>query len=38
MQGRSLFVTIGEGDVAIMGPRPGTALANPAGPSSPIFS
>jgi hypothetical protein len=38
MQGRSLFVTIGEGDEAIMGPRPGTALANPAGPSSPIFS
>lgn len=38
MQGRSLFVTIGEGDVAIMGPRPGTALENPAGPSSPIFS
>lgn len=38
MQGRSLFVTVGEGDIAIMGPRPGTAVLNPAGSSSPIFS
>lgn len=38
MGGRSLFVTIGTGDTGILGPRPGTTLANPAGPSSPIFS
>ena len=38
MQGRALYVAIGEGDIAIMGPRPGTALLNPNGPNSPIFS
>ena len=38
MRGRHLFVLIGDGDVAIPGPRPGTALENPNGPSSPIFS
>ncbi len=38
MRGRHLYVLIGDGDVAIPGPRPGTALQNPHGPSSPIFS
>ncbi|MBS0433211.1 MAG: ScyD/ScyE family protein [Proteobacteria bacterium] len=38
MQGRALYVAMGEGDIAIMGPRPGTALLNPDGPNSPIFS
>ena len=38
MRGRHLYVLIGDGDVAIPGPRPGTALENPNGPSSPIFS
>lgn len=38
MRGRHLFVVIQDGDVAIPGPRPGTALENPNGPSSPIFS
>lgn len=38
MQGRSLLVAMGVGDVGIMGPHPGTTVVNPAGPSSPIFS
>jgi hypothetical protein len=38
MRGRHLYVVIGNGDVGIPGPRPGTALENPNGPSSPIFS
>ncbi|HEX4667175.1 MAG TPA: ScyD/ScyE family protein [Chthoniobacterales bacterium] len=38
MRGRTLYVLIGTGDVGIMGPRPGTTLENPNGPSSPIFS
>jgi hypothetical protein len=38
MRGRHLYVLIGDGDVAIPGPRPGTALENPHGPSSPLFS
>lgn len=38
MNGRNLFLLIGVGDVGIMGPRPGTTLVNPNGPSSPIFS
>ncbi len=38
MHRRNLFVTMGTGDVGIMGPRPGTTLENPNGPSSPIFS
>lgn len=36
--GQGLFVVMGTGDTGIMGPRPGTTLANPDGPSSPIFS
>ncbi len=38
MQGRALFVTMGTGDVGVMGPRPGSTLENLKGPSSPIFS
>ena len=38
MIGRHLYLLISAGDVGIMGPRPGTTLVNPNGPSSPIFS
>ncbi|HEU5251127.1 MAG TPA: ScyD/ScyE family protein [Thermoanaerobaculia bacterium] len=38
MRGRTLYVAIGVGDVAIAGPIPGTSLPNPNPPSSPIFS
>ena len=42
IRGRNLYVVIGVGDVAVRPAGvplpPGTALANPAGPSSPIFS
>lgn len=40
MRGRTLFVAIGVGDVAIRlpGMPPTTALENPNGPSSPLFS
>ena len=38
MRGRTLYLLIGTGDVGIMGPRPGTTLENPNGPSSPLFS
>jgi len=38
LRGRNLFVLIGEGNNAIPGPIPGTAVPNPNGPSSPIFS
>ncbi len=38
MRGRKLYLAIGVGDVGIAGPRPGTTLENPNGPSSPIFS
>jgi hypothetical protein len=38
MRGRTLFVLIGEGNAAIPGPAPGSALPNPNGPSSPVFS
>ncbi len=37
MQGRSLYVAIGTGDIGVKGPRPGATLVNPAGPSSPLF-
>ncbi len=36
-QGR-LIVAIGEGDMMVSGPRPGSLIPNPAGPSSPLFS
>lgn len=40
MRGRNLYLAIGVGDVAIRTPGlpPRTALVNPAGPSSPLFS
>ena len=38
IRGRTLYVAIGVGDVAIAGPLPGTSLPNPNPPSSPIFS
>lgn len=38
MRGRTLYVAIGVGDVAIAGPAPGTSLPNPNPPSSPLFS
>lgn len=38
MRGRTLYVAIGVGDVGVPGSIPGTAVPNPAGPSSPIFS
>ncbi|MEP7072532.1 MAG: ScyD/ScyE family protein [Verrucomicrobiota bacterium] len=38
MGGRNLYVLIGAGDVGIPGPRMGSTLENPNGPSSPIFS
>jgi len=37
LRGRTLYVTIGEGDVTMAGPAPGTLAANP-NPSSPLFS
>jgi hypothetical protein len=37
LRGRTLFVTIGEGDAVMPGPIPGTLLPNP-NPSSPLFS
>ena len=37
LQGRTLFVAIGEGDVTLPGPIPRTEIANPT-PASPIFS
>ena len=38
IRGRTVYLAIGDGDVAIPGPFPGSALENPNGPSSPIFS
>jgi hypothetical protein len=38
MRGRTLYVAIGAGDVAITGPFPGTTLPNPNPVSSPLFS
>ncbi len=38
MRGRTLYVLIGIGDTIKAGPIPGTAVPNPNGPSSPIFS
>ncbi|MCI0535633.1 MAG: hypothetical protein L0Z50_10440, partial [Verrucomicrobiales bacterium] len=38
MRGRTLYVAIGSGDVAIAGPFPGTTLPNPNPVSSPLFS
>ena len=38
LRGRTLFIAIGAGDAVVPGPRPGTEMANPNGPASPIFS
>jgi hypothetical protein len=38
MRGRTLYVTIGVGDVGVAGPIQGTTIPNPNGASSPIFS
>jgi DNA-binding beta-propeller fold protein YncE len=38
LDGRTLYIAIGEGDGHISGPRPGSLVPNPNGPSSPIFS
>jgi hypothetical protein len=38
LRGRTLYLVIGEGNVAVPGPIPGSALPNPNPPSSPIFS
>lgn len=38
LQGNTLFITIGSGDVTRPGPQPGTEVPNPNGPSSPILS
>ena len=38
LRGRTLYLAIGVGDVAVRGPVPGSSLPNPAGPSSPLFS
>jgi len=38
MRGRTLYVAIGVGDVAVAGPAPGSAIANPNPISSPLFS
>ena len=35
---RTLYFAMGGGDVERSGPRPGTSIHNPAGPSSPLFS
>lgn len=38
LRGRTLFVSIGEGDALVAGDAPGTAKPNPKGPSSPLLS
>jgi len=38
IRGRTLYLAIGSGDVGLPGPFPGSALENPNGPSSPLFS
>jgi hypothetical protein len=38
MRERTLFLLIGEGNAALPGPVPGSAIPNPNGPSSPLFS
>lgn len=38
LRGRTLYMALGVGDVAVGGPVRGTSLPNPAGPSSPLFS
>lgn len=38
IQGQTLYIANGEGDTFVNGPHPGTFVANPAGPSSPILA
>lgn len=38
LRGRTLFVSIGEGNALVAGDRPGTAKPNPNGPASPLLS
>ncbi len=38
LHNQALYITIGEGDTHVNGPRAGTIIPNPNGPSSPIFS
>src|SRR5207253_8057815 len=38
LQGETLYVTIGSGDVSVLGPVNPSDMPNPAGPSSPIYS
>lgn len=38
MRGRTLYLVIGEGNVAIPGPIPGSTVLNPSPPASPLFS
>jgi hypothetical protein len=38
LRGRTLFVSIGEGDALVAGDAPGSAKPNPNGPSSPLLS
>lgn len=38
LSGSTLFITIGAGNAIVPGPRPGTEVPNPNGPSSPILS
>jgi hypothetical protein len=38
LSGHVLYVEIGEGDTLVVGPRQGTEVGNPVGPSSPIFA
>lgn len=38
LRGPLLLLAIGTGDTGVLGPRPGTTLVNPNGPSSPIFA
>lgn len=38
LRGRTLFVSIGEGDALVAGDTPGSAKPNPNGPSSPLLS
>ena len=37
LDGRTLYIATAEGDTHVVGPRPGSILPNPAGPSSPMF-
>ena len=38
LAGRTLYIANGEGDSHSSGPRPGTLVPNPNGPSSPLYA